>query len=44
LAADQGVVYGVVKVSKSSDASRFDDQSPEKDDTPDDTTGWDSEF
>ena len=44
MAADLDVVYGVVKVSKSSNASQFDDQSPEKDDTPDDTTGWDSEF
>ena len=26
------------------DTSHFDEHPPDKDDTPDDTTGWDSEF
>ena len=34
----------VVQVKESTDTSHFDDHPPDKDDTPDDTTGWDSEF
>jgi len=34
----------VVQVKESTDTSHFDDHPPDKDDTPDDTSGWDSEF
>lgn len=32
------------QVSTCCDVSQFDKHVPDKDDTPDDTTGWDSEF
>ena len=33
-----------VQVKESTDTSHFDDHPPDKDDTPDDVTGWDDEF